>query len=53
MSINVTAEIIKNRLKQELKTPDISDLRCAYLIQKIKLLNMHRRNSVKKNKLLS
>jgi hypothetical protein len=45
MLIQTTAEIITARLKQELKSPNITDARCTYIIQKIKLLNMRRRHT--------
>lgn len=43
-------EIIKSGLKEELKNPGLSDLRCAYIIQKIKLLSKHKRNYFKSQK---
>lgn len=44
MNTSIAVETIKAKLKQELKAPGITDLKCAYIIEKIKLLNMHRRN---------
>ena len=34
-------ELIKINLKRELDSPFLSDLKCTYLIQKIKLLTSH------------
>jgi|GEM_PF-3857886 len=45
--MRASLEPIIINLKLELSDPFLSDLKCTYLIQKIKLLNSHNESNIK------
>ncbi len=50
--MRTSIELIKINLKIELNNPFLSDLKCTYLIQKIKLLNNHNERDARPRKIL-